>query len=129
MMIRTIALSTLAAGLLAAGPAAADPRHCPPGHEKKGWCSSDYGYYRDGDARARDRDRLREAYEAGYRDGQRDAWSLGRRLDGDYRVLRDYGTYGLRQPPQGYYYAEIDGDVLLIEAATRIVSALVNSRY
>lgn len=133
MIIRSIALTTLAAGLLVATPASADPRHCPPGHEKKGWCSNDYGYYTSDDARLRDRDRLRDAYERGYRDGARDAsWSVGQRVDSDrydYRVLQDYGNYGLRRPPEGYYYAEIDGDILLVQAATQIIGALVNSQY
>ncbi|NHK26612.1 hypothetical protein FF098_001665 [Parvularcula flava] len=126
MLTRALFLSTIAGGLLFAAPASADPKHCPPGHAKKGWCSADYGYYVNDDYRQRDRDRLRDAYEQGYRDGQRNAWRVGDRLDRDYRVLRDYGDYGLRRPPQGYYYAETSGEILLIEAATQVISALVN---
>lgn len=108
-----IAVTLFAA--FAAGAAQADPPHCPPGHAKKGWC----------DAR-QDRDWRdeRRAYEDGYRDGQRQArWELNRRLprDVDYIVVRDYDRYDLGPPPRGHYYAEVDGDILLIQAATQLV--------
>lgn len=102
-----------AAGVLGASAAMADPPHCPPGHAKKGWC------YAGNDYRANDR-----AYEQGYRDGHRDAeWRLGYRLPDHvrYDVIRDYDRYGLYEPPRGYYYARVDNDYLLIEAATQLV--------
>lgn len=135
MTPKSALISIVAGSILAAAPvlstqSAAGPKHCPPGHEMKGWCSSSNGYYKSPDYRDRDRDRLRRAYEQGYRDGQRNAWAVGEPFPRDryeYRVLSDYDTYGLRRPPEGYYYAEVDGDILLIQAATSIISALVNS--
>jgi Ni/Co efflux regulator RcnB len=103
---------------LGAGAAFADPPFCPPGQAKKGNCGwADDRYWRD----YRNVDR---AYEQGYRDGRRDAhWEIGRPLprDIDYIVIRDYDRYHLRPPPRGHYYAEIDGRILLIQAATQLV--------
>ena len=111
-------LTALVSGALivgSAGSAFADPPHCPPGHAKKGECgrlSNDRGE--------------RRAYEQGYRDAQRDAWRRGDYLRGDdvrYVVIReaDYDRYDLRPPPRGHYYAEIDGQVLLVQAATQLI--------
>ena len=102
-----------------AGAAFADPPHCPPGQAKKGNCVLWYddGYWRD--YRSDDR-----AYEQGYRDGRRDArWEIGRALPRgvDYVVIRDYDRYHLRPPPRGHYYVEVDGRILIIQAATQIV--------
>ena len=102
-----------------AGAAFADPPHCPPGQAKKGNCVLWYddGYWRD--YRSEDR-----AYEQGYRDGRRDArWEIGHALprDIDYIVIRDYDRYHLRPPPRGHYYVEVDGRILIIQAATQIV--------
>jgi Ni/Co efflux regulator RcnB len=112
--MKTIVLAGLVAGM-GAGAAFADPPHCPPGQAKKGNCVSWYDdrYWRE--------DR---AYDQGYRDGRRDArWEIGRPLPRgvDYIVIRDYSRYHLRPPPPGHYYAEVDGRVLLIAAATSIV--------
>lgn len=106
-----------------AGAAFADPPHCPPGQAKKGNCVLWYddGYWRD----YRDEQR---AYDEGFRDGRREGrqearWEIGRALprDVDYVVIRDYDRYHLRPPPRGHYYAEVDGRVLLIQAATQMV--------
>lgn len=100
-------------GAFGASAAMADPPHCPPGHAKKGQC------YAGNDYRANDR-----AYEQGYRDGQRDAeWRLGYRLPDHvrYDVIRDYDRYGFYEPPRGHYYARVDDDYLLVEAATQLV--------
>lgn len=104
---------------IGAGAAFADPPHCPPGQAKKGNCVLWYddGYWRD--YRGEDR-----AYEQGYRDGRRDAhWEIGRALPRgvDYVVIRDYDRYHLRPPPRGHYYVEVDGRILIIQAATQIV--------
>jgi Ni/Co efflux regulator RcnB len=104
---------------IGAGAAFADPPHCPPGQAKKGNCVLWYddGYWRD--YRSEDR-----AYEQGYRDGRRDArWEIGRALPRgvDYVVIRDYDRYHLRPPPRGHYYVEVDGRILIIQAATQIV--------
>ena len=104
---------------IGAGAAFADPPHCPPGQAKKGNCVLWYddGYWRD--YRSEDR-----AYEQGYRDGRRQAhWEIGHRLprDVNYIVIRDYDRYHLRPPPRGHYYVEVDGRILIIQAATQIV--------
>jgi Ni/Co efflux regulator RcnB len=104
---------------IGAGAAFADPPHCPPGQAKKGNCVLWYddSYWRD--YRSEDR-----AYEQGYRDGRRQArWEIGHALPRgvDYVVIHDYDRYHLRPPPRGHYYAEIDGRILLIQAATQIV--------
>lgn len=116
----------LRAGLAAAGlavfvaaPAWAEPPHCPPGQERQGRCVS--GERHDA------RDTAARAYEQGYRDGQRDAWHVGDRFDReDYVVIRDYSQRGLTPPPHGHYYVQVDEQLLMIEAATRLVTELVN---
>lgn len=122
-------------GIAITMPAAAQPDHCPPGHAKKGWCDTDYGYYTDRDAWDRDRERLRRAYEEGYRDArqdyEREAWAVGQSYEDDpyyddYRVIRDYTRYGLQQPPSGFYYAETRSNILLVDSRTGIVAAVVN---
>ena len=122
-----VAIAAFAAAAVLPSAANADPRHCPPGLAMQGRCGDDF---RDRDrnrfdSRAFDRDRIEDAYEAGYRDGARDAyWRAGQRLpdDIDVVVIRDYDRYGLRPPQQGYYYGEVDGEVLLIQAATRMIA-------
>lgn len=121
----TIAAAAFVAAAIIPAAAAADPRHCPPGHAKQGRCFDDF--------RERDRiffdgryyDDLEDAYEAGYRDGSRDAyWRAGQRLPGDVDVIviRDYDRYGLQPPRPGYYYGQVNGELLLIEAATRMIA-------
>lgn len=123
--MKTLVVAALVA-FTSAGAAMADPPHCPPGQAKKGNCSGWYDdkYWRD----YRDEDR---AYDEGYRDGRRDArWEIGRALprEARYVVIRDYDRYHLRPPPHGHYYAEIDGRILVIQAATQIVlDALVRN--
>lgn len=110
MRAKLVAASILIS-VYGAGAAVAQPS-CPPGQAKKGNCSLWYddGYWRD--------------YEEGYRDGQRDAsWEIGHRLPRDvrYDVIRDYDRYHLRPPPRGHYYVEVDGRILLIQAATQLI--------
>jgi Ni/Co efflux regulator RcnB len=112
--LRTLAIVAITA-CFSSGIAIAQP-HCPPGQAKKGNCERWYDdrYYRSDD----------RAYEEGYRDGRRDArWEIGRRLPDNIRyvVIRDYDRYHLRPPPRGHYYAEVDGRILLIQAATQLV--------
>jgi Ni/Co efflux regulator RcnB len=38
-----------------------------------------------------------------------------------YRPLSNWGEYDLSSPPSGHVYGEVDGDILLIRAATRLV--------
>ncbi len=111
--------SVLGLTVMAGGAVAhANPPHCPPGHEKKGWCSNDRTGWDD----RRDEQR---AYEEGYRDGKRDAIRYGDRSYTDYRVIRDYDRYGLNAPPQGYYYAEMDDDIVLVMAATQLIERFI----
>ena len=115
-----VASSVFAFSLVAGTSAAhADPKHCPPGHEKKGWCSNNDGRYGD----RRDEQR---AYNEGYRDGKRDAIRYGDRTYTDYEVIRDYSRYGLTPPPDGQYYANLDGDVVLVMAATQLIQSFVD---
>lgn len=112
--LKILVLSVLASGYCTSA-AIAQP-HCPPGQAKKGNCERWYDdkYYRSDD----------RAYEEGYRDGRRDErWEIGRRLPDDVRyvVVRDYDRYHLSAPPRGHYYAEVDGRILLIQAATQLV--------
>lgn len=112
----------------AGAPAFADPPHCPPGHAKKGWCGP--GWKARGYDDWRDRRDEQRAYDEGYEDGQRDAIRYNGRYYDDYRVIRDYDRYGLNPPPNGYYYAEVDGDVMMVQLATQLVTELLsNGRY
>ena len=124
-LMRNSAFSAAAAAFIAtAAPAFADPQHCPPGHAKKGWCTP-------GVDRAHDRDRYddrrdeQRAYNEGYEAGQRDAIRYNGRSYSDYRVIRDYDRYGLSAPRDGYYYAEVDGDVVMVQLATQLVTQLL----
>lgn len=115
--IKSLVLACIIA-TMGVGAAFAQP-HCPPGQAKKGNCDLWYddGYWRE----AREQDR---AYAEGYRDGRSDArWEIGRALPREtrYVVIRDYERYHLRPPPRGHYYAEVDGRVLMIQAATQLV--------
>ena len=75
--------------------AAAGQKWCPPGLAKKGCVPP----------------------------GQRKKWSAGHRLPDDvrYRTIYDWERYDLGAPPRGYFYGYVDNDILLIEAATRMV--------
>ncbi len=42
-----------------------------------------------------------------------------------YRVIRDHRRFGLRAPPRGGIYVELDGELLLVAGATlRIIDAI-----
>lgn len=143
MKARTgIFASAAAAALLVAAPqsAPAEPKHCPPGHAMKGECRLGSGSAKF-DRRDRERDRdydyrtrldyedaLDDAYEEGFRDGREASFRVGDRLSRDrYRILdRDiyYDRYGRRLDDR-YYYAEADGQRLLIEATTGAILDLL----
>lgn len=126
-LIRNTAFGVVATAFAAsAAPAFADPPHCPPGHAKKGWCGP--GWKADGYDQWRDRRDEQRAYQEGYEDGQRDAIRYNGRYYDDYRVIRDYDRYGLQPPPQGYYYAEADGNVMMVQLATQLVTELLSNR-
>lgn len=116
----------LLTGTAFTGTAAADPKHCPPGHEKKGWCDNDrVRDYRDRDDWYDDRRDEQRAYNDGYRDGQRAAIRYGDRSYTNYRVINDYQRYGLRAPPTGQYYAQMDDDIVLVMAATQLIQEFI----
>ena len=56
-------------------------------------------------------------------------WSYGQRMPSYYRtnayVVRDYGRYGLRQPPHGYHYIRSGNDVVLTAVATGLITAVI----
>lgn len=56
-------------------------------------------------------------------------WSYGQRMPAQYRdsryVVRDYGRYGLRQPPRGYEYVRSGNDVVLAVVATGLITAVI----
>lgn len=55
--------------------------------------------------------------------GQRKKWTKGRALPQDvyFRPLSNWSDYDLEPPPYGHVYGSVDGDILLIRAATRLV--------
>jgi Ni/Co efflux regulator RcnB len=56
-------------------------------------------------------------------------WRKGQRLSGDYRdrqyVVDDWHGYGLRQPPRGYQWVGVNGDYLLVAAASGLIAQIV----
>ena len=76
-------------------PAAAGQKFCPPGLMNKGCVPP----------------------------GQNKKWTKGRALPSDvyFRPLSNWRDYDLSPPPYGYVYGAVDGDILLIRAATRLV--------
>ncbi len=55
--------------------------------------------------------------------GQRKKWTKGYALPHDvyFRPLSNWSDYDLSPPPYGHVYGSVDGDILLIRAATRLV--------
>ncbi len=55
--------------------------------------------------------------------GQLKKWTKGRALPHDvyFRPLSNWGDYDLEPPPQGHVYGSVDGDILLMRTATRLV--------
>ena len=96
-IIGTALLASLTAFSIATAPlpAAAGQRFCPPGLAKKGCIPP----------------------------GQRKKWAKGHALPRDvyFRPLSNWRDYELSPPPRGHVYGEVDGDILLIAAATRLV--------
>ena len=129
-VIKYSAFGAAAAAFMAtagAPAASADPKHCPPGHAKKGWCSphADRWDKRAYEDRWDDRRDKARAYREGYREGRRDAIRYNGEYYTDYRVIDDYGRYDLAPPPAGYYYAERDGDIMMVQLATQLVTQLL----
>jgi len=61
------------------------------------------------------------------------SWSYGQRMPSYYRsnqyVVRDYGRYGLRQPPHGYQYVRSGNDVVMTAIATGLISAVIAGMF
>ena len=57
------------------------------------------------------------------------AWAYGQRMPANYRsssyVVRNYSSYGLRQPPSGYQYVRSGNDVVLAAVATGLITAVI----
>ena len=55
--------------------------------------------------------------------GQVKNWTVGRTLPHDvyFRPLSNWSDYDLSPPPYGHVYGSVDGDILLIRTATRLV--------
>jgi len=64
----------------------------------------------------------RPGFNPGYQ-----AWRRGGYLPPSYRtyVVRDYGRYGLRAPPRGYYWYQSGNDYLLAAIATGLIFDIV----
>ena len=129
MKSRSFVIAGLAAGLAMVSmpeTVSADPPNCPPGLAKKDRCGQFPHYDRSFDRDRDFEDALDDAYEEGFRDGR--DFRIGDRLSRDrYRILdRDtyYDRYGRRLDDR-YYYAEADGERLLIEAATGAIVDLL----
>ena len=91
-------LATLTAFAVATTPlpASAGQKFCPPGLAKKQHCMPP---------------------------GQLKKWTKGRALPHDvyFRPLSNWNEYDLEAPPYGHVYGSVDGDILLIRTATRLV--------
>ncbi len=76
-------------------PAAAGQKFCPPGLANKGCVPP----------------------------GQSKKWTKGRALPSDvyFRPLSNWRDYDLSPRPYGYVYGAVDGEILLIRSATRLV--------
>ncbi len=77
-------------------PASAGQKFCPPGLAKNKHCMPP---------------------------GQLKKWTKGRALSHDvyFRPLSNWSEYDLSPPPYGHVYGRVDGDILLIRSATRLV--------
>ncbi|MGR3717885.1 MAG: RcnB family protein [Thermohalobaculum sp.] len=91
-------LATLTAFVVATTPvpASAGQKFCPPGLAKNKHCTPP---------------------------GQLKKWTKGHSLPQDvyYRPLSNWRDYDLSPPPYGHVYGSVDGDILLIRTATRLV--------
>ena len=84
--------------------------------------------------RSRYRDQRRDyrhnsrAYRRGYEDGVRSGrYSQNDRYYSGNQRIYDYGRYGLQSPPNGQYYAQQpNGDIVLVLAATQLITSLLN---
>lgn len=81
--------------------------------------------YREGYRDARWRDDRRDYYGY-YRPAPRPYWSRGQRYAGPVYVVNDYYRYDVRRPPYGYRWQRDDaGNLLLVAIATGIIADIV----
>lgn len=56
-------------------------------------------------------------------------WHNGDRLPSDYRqnryVVGDWHQHGLRQPPRGYHWVNVNGDYVLAGIATGVIASIM----
>lgn len=60
-------------------------------------------------------------------------WRRGQRLPDDYRdnryVVNDWHGHGLRRPPRGYQWRQVNGDYVLAAVATGVISSIILSNH
>lgn len=113
--IATLSALATAITVVTAGPALADPGNGHAyGHDKQKWKKHE-----------RAEREAERAYEQGYREGRRDAIRYGDRSYTDYYIVEDYSRYNLAPPPRGHYYARVDGDIVMVQLATQLVTELL----
>lgn len=60
-------------------------------------------------------------------------WRRGQRLPDDYRdnryVVNDWHSHGLRRPPRGYQWRQVNGDYVLAAVATGVISSIILSNH
>lgn len=146
MLARKISLLfplAVAGALAVAGPAVAGPGHCPPGLAKKGCVPPGHAKKHNGDTVYVQTVPSQPVYVQTVPTQPvyvqtvtpRRVYVVGQPLPADVTYVRidDWRHYGLSAPRSGTHYARVDGDVLLMQNATRqvveaigAVSALLN---
>jgi Ni/Co efflux regulator RcnB len=60
-------------------------------------------------------------------------WRRGQRLPDDYRdnryVVNDWHGHGLRRPPRGYEWRQVNGDYVLAAVATGVITSIILSHH
>lgn len=69
----------------------------------------------------------RPGYRPGYTAWRRGAY-LPQYYRGDYYRMSDYGRYGLRAPPRGYYWYRSGNDYILAAIATGLIFDVIANR-
>lgn len=69
----------------------------------------------------------RPGFRPGYSAWRRGAY-LPRYYRDDYYIMRDYGRYGLRAPPRGYYWYRSGNDYILAAIATGLIFDVIANR-
>lgn len=59
--------------------------------------------------------------------GQVKHWKAGDRLAQDHRgvYVSNYARYGLKPPPPGHQWRQVDGDYVLVAVATGIIASVI----